>query len=121
MTTSTALSGLGEKVTAYHSRCFFCPHVPLSNVLESAEGASRVWRQRSSSAPAFRSCSVIQSPRAVASEISTTERKVATSLSYQETMLKNYVPIFVMLPLGFVTVDNVSEDRDKLVKDLKEL
>ncbi|KAM1821883.1 hypothetical protein TB2_023630 [Malus domestica] len=25
--------------------------------------------------------------------------QVATSLSYQETMLKNYVPIFVMLPL----------------------
>ncbi|XP_068335430.1 beta-amylase-like isoform X2 [Pyrus communis] len=121
LTRTTALGGLGEKISAYHSRCFFCPHFPFLNVLESTEGASKVWRQGVNSAPAFCSRSAIQSPRAIASEISTTERKVATTLTYQEKMLKNYVPIFVMLPLGVVTVDNVLEDGDKLVKDLKEL
>ncbi|KAB2610594.1 beta-amylase-like [Pyrus ussuriensis x Pyrus communis] len=44
--------------------------------------------------------------------------QVATSLSYQETMLKNYVPIFVMVPLLRLTM---FWKTDKLVKDLKEL
>ncbi|KAL5573219.1 hypothetical protein UlMin_022816 [Ulmus minor] len=36
-------------------------------------------------------------------------------------MLANYVPIYVMLPLGAVSVDNVVEDRENLAKQLKEL
>nr|AFK39290.1 unknown [Medicago truncatula] len=36
-------------------------------------------------------------------------------------MLANYVPIYVMLPLGVITNDNVLEDRAKLEKQLTEL
>lgn len=36
-------------------------------------------------------------------------------------MLANYVPVFVMLPLGVVSVDNVLEDKEGLEKQLKEL
>ncbi|XP_054812625.1 beta-amylase-like isoform X2 [Prosopis cineraria] len=36
-------------------------------------------------------------------------------------MLANYVPVFVMLPLGIITTDNALEDRDGLENHLKEL
>ncbi|PRQ52877.1 putative beta-amylase [Rosa chinensis] len=45
----------------------------------------------------------------------------APTLTFNEKMLANYVPIFVMLPLGVVTIDNALEDKDTLVKQLKEL
>ncbi|KAF4382608.1 hypothetical protein F8388_015436 [Cannabis sativa] len=41
--------------------------------------------------------------------------------TYNEKMLANYVPIYVMLPLDAVTADNVVGDRDNLEKQLKEL
>ncbi|KAL9453590.1 hypothetical protein AB3S75_009239 [Citrus x aurantiifolia] len=43
------------------------------------------------------------------------------ALTYDEKMLPNYVPIYVMLPLGVITNDNVLEDKDKLESQLKEL
>ncbi|EEF46659.1 Beta-amylase, putative [Ricinus communis] len=43
------------------------------------------------------------------------------SKAYDENMLANYVPIYVMLPLGVVTADNVFEGKDELKKQLKEL
>lgn len=41
--------------------------------------------------------------------------------TYEDPMLANYVPIYVMLPLGVITNDNVLDDRAKLEKQLKEL
>ncbi|PNX81319.1 beta-amylase-like protein, partial [Trifolium pratense] len=41
--------------------------------------------------------------------------------TYEEPMLANYVPIYVMLQLGVITNDNVLEDKAKLEKQLKEL
>ncbi|CAB4274265.1 unnamed protein product [Prunus armeniaca] len=119
--TRVTLGSLGEKIRL-HSRCF-CPNVLFINVPENAEGASKVWRQGTKNAPTFSSRSIISRspPQAVASEISTTEPKATTTLTNEEKMLRNYVPIFVMLPLGVITVDNVLEDKDKLVKELKEL
>ncbi|KAJ8749172.1 hypothetical protein K2173_018643 [Erythroxylum novogranatense] len=40
---------------------------------------------------------------------------------YDEKMLANYVPVYVMLPLEVISVDNVFEDQAKLEKQLKEL
>ncbi|KAK7402015.1 hypothetical protein VNO78_13949 [Psophocarpus tetragonolobus] len=39
----------------------------------------------------------------------------------KDPMLANYVPVYVMLPLGVVTNDNVLEDRARLERQLKEL
>ncbi|KAM7498255.1 hypothetical protein LguiA_022669 [Lonicera macranthoides] len=44
-----------------------------------------------------------------------------TPLSDKEKMLQNYVPIYVMLPLGVITMDNVVLDKDGLEKQLKML
>lgn len=43
------------------------------------------------------------------------------SLTQKENILANYVPVFVMLPLGVVTVDNVFENKDEIKKQLKQL
>ncbi|KAI8011500.1 Beta-amylase [Camellia lanceoleosa] len=65
--------------------------------------------------------SVVRSPRAVASEVSTTGKEAPTLLTHHEKMLANYVPLYVMLPLEVITVDNVLENKDGLKKKLKEL
>lgn len=44
-----------------------------------------------------------------------------TLLTHHEKMLANYVPLYVMLPLEVITVDNVLENKDGLKKKLKEL
>ncbi|WCJ37696.1 Beta-amylase [Euphorbia peplus] len=44
-----------------------------------------------------------------------------SSSSYAENMLPNYVPIYVMLPLGVIRGDNVFEDKDRVEAQLKEL
>ncbi|KAL6140095.1 hypothetical protein ACLB2K_058396 [Fragaria x ananassa] len=113
---STTLGTLGAKTKLHHGR-YLCRDVRLQNLLGSAEATNKAWRERSNqSASTF-----ITSPRAVASEISTTQRQDASTLTYNEKMLANYVPIFVMLPLVVVTIDNVLEDKDTLMKQLKKL
>ncbi|KAK9924597.1 hypothetical protein M0R45_032960 [Rubus argutus] len=113
---STTLGTLGPKIKLHHRR-HLCQDVPFQNLLEGAEATSKVWRQRTNKCAS----TFISTPRAVASEISTTQLEDATTLTYNEKMLANYVPIFVMLPLGVVTIDNALEDKDTLVKQLKEL
>ncbi|KAM7275429.1 hypothetical protein ACFE04_017295 [Oxalis oulophora] len=56
-------------------------------------------------------------------QVSTTTKKMqaVTDLTYDEHMLENYVPIFVMLPLEVITNDNVLANRDKLERQLKKL
>ncbi|KAL2331802.1 hypothetical protein Fmac_019383 [Flemingia macrophylla] len=39
----------------------------------------------------------------------------------EDPMIANYVPVYVMLPLGVVTNDNVLEDREGLENQLREL
>ncbi|KAF6172744.1 hypothetical protein GIB67_000802 [Kingdonia uniflora] len=42
-------------------------------------------------------------------------------LSKKDKLLANYVPVYVMLPLGVITEDNVLENKDEIVKQLMEL
>ncbi|KAJ6420687.1 hypothetical protein OIU84_028110 [Salix udensis] len=58
-------------------------------------------------------------PQAVASEVSTTVSEGDSK--YDEKLLRNYVPLYVMLPLGVITADNVFESGEKLEKQLKDL
>ncbi|CAN0914624.1 BMY1 [Linum grandiflorum] len=51
--------------------------------------------------------------------ISTVE--VAEAPTYDDKMLANYVPTFVMLPLGVVTPDNVFKNKEVVEKQLKQL
>nr|DAD23227.1 TPA_asm: hypothetical protein HUJ06_024690 [Nelumbo nucifera] len=44
-----------------------------------------------------------------------------TPLTGKEKMLCNYVPVYVMLPLDVVTVDNVLSDTEGIEKQLKQL
>ncbi|GMJ13019.1 BETA-AMYLASE 5, beta-amylase 6 [Hibiscus trionum] len=70
------------------------------------------------------SVDIMKIPKAVASEFSTDEMPEATSptaSTYDERMLANYVPVYVMLPLGVISNDNVFEDRPKIERQLKEL
>ncbi|KAI9094225.1 hypothetical protein K1719_026807 [Acacia pycnantha] len=54
--------------------------------------------------------------------IAATEESEGPSTSTPNNpMLANYVPVFVMLPLGVITTDNALEDTDGLEKQLKEL
>lgn len=41
--------------------------------------------------------------------------------TYDDKMLANYVPVYVMLQLGVITNDNVLENAEKLTKQLKKL
>lgn len=58
-------------------------------------------------------------PQAVAFEVSTAASEGGSN--YDEKLLQNYVPLYVMLPLGVVTADNVFEGGEKLEKQLKDL
>ncbi|XVF01814.1 hypothetical protein REPUB_Repub04eG0121800 [Reevesia pubescens] len=65
---------------------------------------------------------ITKNPKAVASKFSTDEMPEApTAPTYSEKMLANYVPVYVMLPLGVISNDNVLEDKSKIEKQLKEL
>ncbi|XAR68077.1 Beta-amylase [Bertholletia excelsa] len=52
---------------------------------------------------------------------SPTKMQAPTLLTDEEKMLANYVPVYVMLPLGTITNDNVLENKEGLEKQLKEL
>ncbi|KAL4278773.1 hypothetical protein GQ457_03G005860 [Hibiscus cannabinus] len=68
------------------------------------------------------SVDITKIPKAVASEFSTDEMPEArTASTYDERMLANYVPVYVMLQLGVISNDNVFEDRPKIERQLKEL
>ncbi|KAL7587315.1 hypothetical protein Lser_V15G40380 [Lactuca serriola] len=68
----------------------------------------------------FSSChqKSIKTPRALASEVSF---KASTPLNDKDSMLANYVPIYVMLQLEIITNDNVLKDKEGLKKQLKQL
>ncbi|XP_020207464.1 beta-amylase isoform X1 [Cajanus cajan] len=51
----------------------------------------------------------------------TAESEARSQTISTDPMLANYVPVYVMLPLGVVTNDNVLEDREGLENQLREL
>nr|XP_048328173.1 beta-amylase [Ziziphus jujuba var. spinosa] len=116
----SSIGGLGEKFRL-QGECFRLEMASAN--LETTQGLlCQVKKQRLEDAVASSFSGLARSPHALASQISTIQQEEApTSLSYNEKMLANYVPIYVMLPLGTITSDNVLEDRDKLEKQLKEL
>lgn len=59
-------------------------------------------------------------PQAIAPEVSI-PKEVPSPFIDDEKMLANYVPVYVMLPLGVITLDNVLENKDELEKQLKKL
>ncbi|GMY09951.1 beta-amylase isoform X1 [Fagus crenata] len=110
---------MGIKRVGLHHRHFHW-EMPSANGAKGAPGAMQKKRLGLiRHALTFSAASIVRNPQAVASEVSTREQE--TSLTYNEKMLANYVPVFVMLPLGVVTVDNVLEDKDGIEKQLKEL
>ncbi|KAL8153057.1 hypothetical protein V2J09_010817 [Rumex salicifolius] len=62
-------------------------------------------------------------PPAVAPKTSTMEQhyEEPSKSSYDEKMLQNYVPVFVMLPLEVITAANEVEDKEKMRAHLKQL
>ncbi|KAF3577711.1 hypothetical protein DY000_02029810 [Brassica cretica] len=68
----------------------------------------------------------LRTPQATASSgvsSTTTEPKGREfdTTTYEDNMLANYVPVYVMLQLGVITNDNVLENAEKLTKQLKKL
>lgn len=68
----------------------------------------------------------LRTPQATASSglsSTTTEPKGSelNTATYDDKMLANYVPVYVMLQLGVITNDNVLENAEKLTKQLKRL
>ncbi|XP_077243451.1 beta-amylase-like [Tasmannia lanceolata] len=47
--------------------------------------------------------------------------QVAPLVTEKEKMLANYVPVYVMLPLGVITAENVFENKEELRKRLQQL
>ncbi|KAJ7948198.1 Beta-amylase [Quillaja saponaria] len=64
----------------------------------------------------------VRNLQAVASDqVATKKPEASGAVPYDEKLLANYVPVYVMLQLGVITLDNNLEDRDGLGKQLKEL
>ncbi|KAL1220424.1 Beta-amylase 6 [Cardamine amara subsp. amara] len=68
----------------------------------------------------------LRTPQATASSevsSSTTEKKARefNTTTYDDKMLTNYVPVYVMLQLGVITNNNVLENEENLKKQLKKL
>ncbi|TKY48774.1 Beta-amylase protein [Spatholobus suberectus] len=68
-------------------------------------------------------CGHVKKQRGVglALKAATAESEAQTQTISKDPMLANYVPVYVMLPLGVVTYDNVLQDRVRLENQLKEL
>ncbi|OMO60195.1 Glycoside hydrolase, family 14B, plant [Corchorus capsularis] len=71
----------------------------------------------------FNSADISKSLKAVASKFSTAEilPKAPFAETYNQRMLANYVPVYVMLPLGVISNENVFETKTVMEKQLKEL
>ncbi|KAI9177966.1 hypothetical protein LWI28_021174 [Acer negundo] len=107
-----------------HERLFLCGMPLVYGVETSLNRGKQVKGFVFKHASSTFSGKTVKTPRAVASDqISTAKVKAPTStaVTYDEKMLANYVPIYVMLPLGVITVDNVFEDKEVIEKQLKEL
>ncbi|KAK6919432.1 Glycoside hydrolase, family 14 [Dillenia turbinata] len=91
-------------------------------LLKCACRANKVRRLGLGTSLTLGSRSILRNPQAVATDVSTKEpNQVQSLLTGKEKMLANYVPVYVMLPLGVITADNVLEDKDGIEKQLKEL
>lgn len=95
---------------------------PLVNHIDTARPSRRRNRLGSAEVHTLSSSRVIRA-HAVAPQIRTTgeEYKVPGNLDDDEKMLLNYVPVYVMLPLEMITVDNVLEDENTIREQLSKL
>ncbi|XP_043706602.1 beta-amylase [Telopea speciosissima] len=89
------------------------------------EGSKQANKQSLGYSLSFGSSGIVRKPQAVASDVSTqdppSQSKAPMLLTDKEKMLANYVPVYVMLPLGVITAENELEDKAGLEKQLKEL
>ncbi|XP_030462329.1 beta-amylase isoform X2 [Syzygium oleosum] len=90
-------------------------------VNHSVQGARQVERLDYRKALSSNSGRVFKNLKAVAYEVSTESEATTSPGAYDEKMLANYVPIYVMLPLEVITVDNTLEDRYEIEQQLKKL
>ncbi|KAL0001755.1 hypothetical protein SO802_015536 [Lithocarpus litseifolius] len=120
----SAQGEMGRRVLGLHHRLIHW-EIPSANQVEGAPaGELQVKRVGLSHALTTFSAGggIVKSLQAVAPEVSTRQQQQeASSLTYKEKMLANYVPVYVMLPLGVVTINNVLEDKAGIEKQLKEL
>ncbi|KAJ0111325.1 hypothetical protein Patl1_02079 [Pistacia atlantica] len=111
---SSLLGGWGAD-SRLHQRLFFFEMQYIDRV-ESVKRAKQV------KSFFINSSYKVKKPQAVASEVSTAELGSSSSApNSDEKLLANYVPIYVMLPLGVITIVNVLEDKDGLENQLKKL
>ncbi|KAA3482670.1 beta-amylase-like isoform X1 [Gossypium australe] len=99
--------------------------MPLIDRVESLQGVIRKVKRIEAMGQTGRSnyVDVTKFPKAGTPKLSTDEMSEAPTapFTYNEKMLANYVPVYVMLPLGVISNDNVFEDQPKMEKQLKEL
>ncbi|PPD75886.1 hypothetical protein GOBAR_DD27191 [Gossypium barbadense] len=99
--------------------------MPLIDRVESLQGVIRKVKRIEAMGQTGRSnyVDVTKFPKAGTSKLSTDEMPEAPTApsTYNEKILANYVPVYVMLPLGVISNDNVFEDQPKMEKQLKEL
>ncbi|KAK6253039.1 hypothetical protein QUC31_014759 [Theobroma cacao] len=115
--------GWGDKVRLQLHSGIFHQEMPSIDRVESLQGVRNVRRiEAHGPTGSSNSANISKNPKAVASKFSTTEMPEApTAPTYNEKMLANYAPVYVMLPLGVVSNDNVFEDKTGMEKQLKEL
>ncbi|XVF66953.1 hypothetical protein PTKIN_Ptkin10aG0081200 [Pterospermum kingtungense] len=114
----------GDKLRLQFYSTIFHQEMPSIDRLESVQGLRYAKRKEAlGQTGTFNSADIAKNPKAVASKFSADELPEApTSPSYNEKMLANYVPVYVMLPvIGVISNDNVFEDKTRMEKQLKEL
>ncbi|XP_027341589.1 beta-amylase-like [Abrus precatorius] len=95
----------------------------LHHGMSRTSGVIRVERARKPSMEhGFKlDCSHLNKQRGLPLKASTAESEVQIHTTHGDTMLANYVPVYVMLPLGVVSNGNVLQDKLKLEYQLREL
>ncbi|PSS14432.1 Beta-amylase [Actinidia chinensis var. chinensis] len=120
-TVCSKLGDLGKRIRLFQQK--MAPESPSVYQVQGVERAGQVNERELGSRSFQRFCNgnVVTSPQAVASEVSTTKKEAPTAVTPDEKMLLNYVPVYVMLPLEVITVDNALKNKNGLEKQLKEL
>ncbi|GFY99132.1 beta-amylase 6 [Actinidia rufa] len=120
-TVCSKLGDLGKRIRLFQQK--MAPESPSVYQVQGVERAGQVNERELGSRSFQRFCNgnVVTRSQAVASEVSTTKKEAPTVVTPDEKMLLNYVPVYVMLPLEVITVDNALENRNGLEKQLKEL
>ncbi|KAJ4980595.1 hypothetical protein NE237_031432 [Protea cynaroides] len=117
---NSRLSGWGKKIRLQKPQ-FHRKMIPVDRF----SGSKQANKKSFGHGLFFGSFSIGRMPQAMSSEVSISappsQSKAPMLLTDEQKMLANYVPVYVMLPLGVVTAENVLEDKDGIEKQLKEL